>query len=220
MSIKKLNDYLKKPDLPIKGGKALTPVLFSDSKGNYLERQIRPGIIRVIKFWREKGRTTKRGVQWLRDNIATKIGQLDNISIYVWLGTCDLTYYNYKTKYIEQHPDPSEAIKDTVDNLNEIVKIVQNYPGCKVTLLEVPPISIYHIGTKAETTQTLTSLSTRIAYCRVGSSIPNKRQITKDYSLNIQRALMNKLEAIIREAHLEFKNTGGGLVITADAATF
>ncbi|CAG2193531.1 unnamed protein product [Mytilus edulis] len=144
MSIKKLNDYLKKPDLPIKGGKALTPVLFSDSKGNYLERQIRPGISRVIKFWSEKGRTTKRGVQWLRDNIATKIGQLDNISIYVWLGTCDLTYYNYKTKYIELHPDPSEAIKDTVDNLNEIVKIVQNYPGCKVTLLEVPPISIYH----------------------------------------------------------------------------
>ncbi|CAG2195816.1 unnamed protein product [Mytilus edulis] len=55
---------------------------------------------------------------------------------------------------------------------------------------------------------------------KVGSSIPNKRQITKDYSLNIQRALMNKLEATKREAHLEFKNTGGGLVITADAATF
>ncbi|CAC5417514.1 unnamed protein product [Mytilus coruscus] len=86
MSIKKLNDYLKKPDPPIKGGKTLTPVLFSDSKGNYLERQIRPGISREIKFWSEKGRTTKKGVQWLRDNIDTKIGQLDNISIYVWLG--------------------------------------------------------------------------------------------------------------------------------------
>lgn len=71
----------------------MTPVLFSDGKGNYIERQIRPG----IKFWCEKGRTTNKGVQWLRDNIATNIGQLDNISIYIWLGTCDLTCYNYKT---------------------------------------------------------------------------------------------------------------------------
>ena len=40
------------------------------------------------------------------------------------------------------------------------------------------------------------------------------------YILNFQRALINKLEATKREAHLEFKTTGGGLAINVDAATF
>ncbi|CAC5386529.1 unnamed protein product [Mytilus coruscus] len=217
MSIKKLNDYLKKPDPPLKGGKTLTPVLFSDSKGNYVERQIRPGISREIKFWSEKGRTTKKGVQWLRDNIATKIGQLDNISIYVWLGTCDLSCYNYKTKYIELHPDPYEATKDTVDNLNEIVKIVQNYSGCKVTLLEVPPILIYHWN-KSRDHRTLTSISTRIVCCKsaeLGAAYQTRDRSPKTLTLTSREQLKTK-----REVHLEFKTTGGGLVITADAATF
>ncbi|VDI26823.1 Hypothetical predicted protein [Mytilus galloprovincialis] len=37
---------------------------------------------------------------------------------------------------------------------------------------------------------------------------------------NQRRALINKLEATKREAHLEFKTTGGGLAINVDAATF
>ncbi|CAG2236255.1 unnamed protein product [Mytilus edulis] len=50
MSTTKLNKYLRQPTTPITGKKKLTPVLFADSKGNYLEKQIKPGIDHHIKF--------------------------------------------------------------------------------------------------------------------------------------------------------------------------
>ena len=89
MSIAKLNKYLRKTPPPLTGTKRLTPVLFSDSKGNYLEKVIKPGIDHHIKFWNAKSRTTTLGLNWLRENLGQKIGHLDKISIYIWIGTCD-----------------------------------------------------------------------------------------------------------------------------------
>ena len=43
---------------------------------------------------------------------------------------------------------------------------------------------------------------------------------TMDYTLNINRALKKKLKATQRNRTLQYKYTGGGIVITADAASF
>ncbi|CAC5407357.1 unnamed protein product [Mytilus coruscus] len=45
-------------------------------------------------------------------------------------------------------------------------------------------------------------------------------EIIKDYSLNVDKALIKKPEATQRSTILEYKQTSGGLVIKADAATF
>ena len=40
------------------------------------------------------------------------------------------------------------------------------------------------------------------------------------YNLNITRALQKKLESTKRNQHVEYKYTSGGIVVTADTATF
>ena len=45
------------------------------------------------------------------------------------------------------------------------------------------------------------------------------REINNIYNLNIDKALMKKLEATQRAVHIEYKYTSGGIVIVADAAT-
>jgi hypothetical protein len=42
----------------------------------------------------------------------------------------------------------------------------------------------------------------------------------KKYNLNITRAIQKKLEATKRNQHVEYKYTSGGMVVTADTATF
>lgn len=46
------------------------------------------------------------------------------------------------------------------------------------------------------------------------------REVINDYNLNIDKALAKKLEATKRQVQLVYKQTNGGIVITADAATF
>ncbi|CAG2231547.1 unnamed protein product [Mytilus edulis] len=142
MSTTKLNKYLRQPTTPITGKKKLTPVLFADSKGNYLEKQIKPGIDHHIKFWCAKSRTTSKGLHWLQQNLAHKIGHLDNISIYIWLGTCDLTAFDPKTRYVTLHPKPEEAVETATQNFRNIAELLRPYANCKLTFIETPPYSI------------------------------------------------------------------------------
>ena len=44
--------------------------------------------------------------------------------------------------------------------------------------------------------------------------------ISNNYRLNIAKALQKKLDATRRDQHVEYKLTNGGMVITADTATF
>lgn len=44
--------------------------------------------------------------------------------------------------------------------------------------------------------------------------------ISKEYKLNVNKALNKKLEATQRDRYVCYKHTTGGIVITADAATF
>jgi hypothetical protein len=64
-----------------------------------------------IKWWFKSGQTSDIGLNWLRSNLDNKIGQLDNISLYVWLGTCDLTFKTNDTVDIRENP------KEAIDNL-------------------------------------------------------------------------------------------------------
>jgi hypothetical protein len=41
-------------------------------------------------IWRYKpGQSTEVGYNWLQNHKSGKIGQFDNIHLYIWLGTCD-----------------------------------------------------------------------------------------------------------------------------------
>ena len=103
MSVNKLRKYLDTLPDPLTGTKTLTPVLLSDSKGLYLEKHILPGVDQRIQFCCKNSRNTTKGLNWIRDHLDYKIGNLGDISLYIWLGTCDLTSYN--KGYISLHTD-------------------------------------------------------------------------------------------------------------------
>jgi hypothetical protein len=87
MSVQKLAKFMQKPRSVTIGHKTITPVIISDSKGEYLKSQIIHPEYRNIIWWCKRGTTIDQSLRWLSSNIDSKIQQLGNIYLYVWLGT-------------------------------------------------------------------------------------------------------------------------------------
>ncbi|CAG2193590.1 unnamed protein product [Mytilus edulis] len=136
MSENKLIKYLRKEFKVPSGTQHLTPILLSDSKGFSLQKQASNVVEQSIKLWCKSGRNSRQGLEWLQENLATQIGRIDNISLYVWLGTCDLTTYNKKC--IALGSENKENIEQIVTNFKEISSLFTRYSGCKLTFLETP----------------------------------------------------------------------------------
>jgi hypothetical protein len=81
------------------------------------------------------GPVKTQGLAWLHDSLETRIGYLDNILLYVWLGTCDFTVYDRKTRYITLKKDLKEEIQTLINNLKAIKDLITVHPECKVTVL-------------------------------------------------------------------------------------
>ena len=58
-----------------------------------------------IKWWCENGRDSTKALEWLSKNVSAKIGQHDNIALYIWIGTCDLTVKNKEYISIKTESD-------------------------------------------------------------------------------------------------------------------
>ena len=93
-------------------------------------------VITLIKWWFKSGETSDLGLNWLRSNLDNKIGQLDNISLYVWLGTCDLTFKANDTVDIRENRN--EAIDNLIRNCEDIVTLIQGYPVCSYINTRLP----------------------------------------------------------------------------------
>lgn len=108
MNSKKLNDYLIKTrglcdDLPEQKS---TPLIISDSKGDYLQRQSKRfdanEIEKSVVWLTKKGRNSEDTVEWLISNYEYLHDKYGNFTLYIWTGTCDLT----KKTNIVSNSDP------------------------------------------------------------------------------------------------------------------
>ncbi|VDI12915.1 Hypothetical predicted protein [Mytilus galloprovincialis] len=142
MTEHKLLKYLAKPFVIPAGVKQLTPVVFTDSKGKYLEKYCRNSVENGIKWWNQSGRSSSQALVWLKQNLEYKIGHLDNIALYVWFGTCNLTIYDKNSRYINLRTETDDSIQTIVNNYQEIADLLKSYPGCKLRFLETPPYSV------------------------------------------------------------------------------
>ncbi|CAC5400783.1 unnamed protein product [Mytilus coruscus] len=142
MTDHKLLKYLSKPFVIPVGVKQLTPVIFTDSKGKYLEPYCINSVENSIKWWSQSGRSSSQALEWLKQNLEFKIGHLDNIALYVWFGTCDLTIYDKHSRYINLRTETDDSIQTIVNNYQEIAVLLKSYPGCKLSFLETPPYSV------------------------------------------------------------------------------
>lgn len=202
MSFSKLQKYLQKPIVPPTGSKILTPFLISDSKGFDLERQIADTISTNIKWRSKSGRTASQSLDWIQQNLSYTLGRFDNISLYIWIGTCDLT--SYDGRYISLRSETTSSVENITKNFEEIVQIFNQYPGCKLTFLELPAYSIHEYNKKKGHTtpnifieqdesllHQIHSVNTYIRQLnsRIGSKSPN---FCQDISHNKEKTSKNK----------------------------
>ncbi|KAK3100171.1 hypothetical protein FSP39_015731 [Pinctada imbricata] len=140
MTESKLEKFLSKPTPSTSGKRLQQPVILSDSKGKWLQREITNEADGELIWWSKSGAKIEDSTRWLRTNIARKIIQLRDVWLYVWLGTCNLTAKN--KKYISLKSETDEEILRIEKYYKEIIKIVDKYPGSKITILEIPLYSI------------------------------------------------------------------------------
>ena len=140
MSEEKIRDYLQTQRTPTVGNRFLRPVIISDSKGDYLKDQILHPEDRQLSGG-TKEEPTKHFLHWLEKNIKSKINELGNIHLYIWLGTCDLTTKN-KDGTISLATQHSETSKNVFEELKKFKVLLQPYPNSRITLIEIPHYSI------------------------------------------------------------------------------
>lgn len=139
MSKRKLCKYLEKPVPPIEGHKQLTPLVLTDSKAKYLIEHCTTEVQSQIRWRFRSGQTTQQGFEYLQKNIDRDIGHLDNIHIYIWLGTCDLT--DYDGTYINLSSE-DDIVSTLTAKFRKFIDLLNPYPACRITFLEIPPYSI------------------------------------------------------------------------------
>lgn len=128
MSVNKLVKFLGKPRIQQGNSKTHTPVVLTDSKGNWLKRKAEHRSERDIIWWAKSSDKIKNRFDWLEANIVHEIKRLGNIRLYVWLGTCDLTTKNKKFISVTS-PHGDETIDYILSYYRKIEKLMQNHPN-------------------------------------------------------------------------------------------
>ena len=116
------------------------PIVLSDSKAKYLEREVNwsKHPENKIFWWYEKGADTERQLNWLKSNLEQKFEELSSrhFTLYIWLGTCDLT--EKSGKFIQLRSENNDRVKHVCDTYKEIYKFIANFPTIKLVFLELP----------------------------------------------------------------------------------
>ncbi|CAC5371045.1 unnamed protein product [Mytilus coruscus] len=85
------------------------PVVLSDSKGRYLKDQtVDKHPERKIVWWIHPGTTVQQNLQWLQEKAVKTfqdLGQI-HITLFIWLGTCDLTFKTDEFLSLNQLREP------------------------------------------------------------------------------------------------------------------
>ena len=141
MSLSKLQHFVEKP-LPTRANHSQisVPILISDSKGRYLERNFTRDSLVNLKFNCVSGRTTKQGIDILERDLPSYLEQFSSVIIYVWLGTCDVT--DKIGNFIYAKPEQSQPVNFILSQYSRAINIVNSYENCRIKFIEVPPISI------------------------------------------------------------------------------
>lgn len=121
------------------------PVILSDSKAKYLENisdwYSHPE--NKIFWWWQKGANTRDALVWLKDNLESQFQELgsQHLTLYVWLGTCDVTVKS--GLFIDLRTESDDSVNDVCTAYKDLYKFLSNYPTVKLVFLELPYFSIY-----------------------------------------------------------------------------
>jgi hypothetical protein len=119
----------------------LRPVILFESKGDYLKDQVLHPEERQIVWWNKRGTDIKHSLHWQEKNIKSKINELGNTHLCIWLRTCDLTTKN-KDGTISLVTQHSETSKNVFEELKKFKLLLQPYPNSGITFVEIPHYSL------------------------------------------------------------------------------
>lgn len=238
MSKHRVLKYNKRPT-NFRGPLKYKPILLSDSKGNYL-RQF-SGLIEdegySIEFNCKGGLRFLDQYFWLRNNLRRKVHKYGYITLYCFLGTCDLTLK--KTKYITnsqgkrikrsyidlRHSSDAEAFTYIQAQIDRYVDFVSQFPTVKIVFLRIPLYSIQkynkYLGNEDYTDyrQSDFRLTDRIALCNEYITEVNKSKGVN--SPNFKKDIQNDRKAngtTGSRSSLDFSLYKDGLHPNADLA--
>ena len=121
------------------------PIILSDSKGERLEAVV--DLINhpenKIYFWYRKGKGVNEQYLWLKENLQEKLRILgtNHITLYIWLGTCDLTVKS--DQFIKICSEDFSAVRSLCKGLKDIFDYIRQFPTITLVYLEIPYYSIY-----------------------------------------------------------------------------
>lgn len=125
-----------------------TPILLSDSKGLRLRSQVRVNPESLIEFWCEPGATATNRLEYLKQHLPSELarvrhsGQRNLVTIFVWVGTCDLTVK--QGSYIYLKSNTNSAVFALCQTLKDIYHYCREFgQAVKLVFLQFPVISIY-----------------------------------------------------------------------------
>ncbi|CAC5357157.1 unnamed protein product [Mytilus coruscus] len=119
------------------------PIIISDSKGNYIKRDIITEEFLNIKFITKKGQKVQQTIDWAEKELPSICHQHKNITFYIWLRTCNLTELNKTTRYISlvnQNDSNVRYLRRKFIELKAVITKIK--PKSEIIFLEVPPYSI------------------------------------------------------------------------------
>lgn len=115
--------------------------MLSDSKGRYIQ-DVAIQEYPSFKFWYKSGFNSKQIAGWLEHNIERLLSRLNGITLYIWIGTCDMTEIQLTTRQIQLRRDTA-VISNFRLQLLRIKDITINYVTRITTVfLEIPIYSI------------------------------------------------------------------------------
>lgn len=142
MSKAKLEKFIQRP-LIFDGVIKSHPILISDSKGFNLS----PHADLLKEFHYNLEIQCKAGANfpyyyhWLCRNLKWKVNGHSSIVLYVFLGTCDLTYKSGRAIQL-RHSDDKKALQYFHNQIERYLLLVSQYSTVRIVFLEIPPYSI------------------------------------------------------------------------------
>lgn len=140
----RIKKYLHEQPHTPEGLKYRVPILVSDSKGYTLRNHCQDFEF-PLECWCHPGARTRQLVDIIEARIRKAIQRHKNIIIYLWAGTCDITYK--KGKYIFLRHQSEQAVEDILKQYQRAINIIARYKNAELKLIDCPFLSISNWNT-------------------------------------------------------------------------
>ena len=136
---RKIQKYIDRQPQQPEGFRYRTPILVSDSKGftlrNFCKDRHFP-----IESWCQSGATTSQLVDIIEERLPKAIKRHHSIIIYLWAGTCDLTYK--EGRYIKLRHKSFKSVNNILEQYRRAIKIIESYTNADIKFVDCPILSI------------------------------------------------------------------------------